>query len=97
MNSPQPCENGVLCQHYDVVHYHPVTRPSLLYIKPAEDVDNANHHVEEHLLPLGHAEVCASMNHPESHGAPVEHHEDPEVNVEKRGEESQWEDPGWDG
>ncbi|KAF3857126.1 hypothetical protein F7725_008985 [Dissostichus mawsoni] len=62
-----------------------------------EDVHDAHHHVEQHLLPLGHAEVGASVHHPEGHGAPVHHHEDAEVDVEEGGEEGEREDARRDG
>lgn len=74
-----------------------MARPALLHIKPAEDVDNADHHIEEHLLPLGHAEVGAAVHHPEGHGTPVDNHEDAKVDVEERGEEGEGEDAGRDG
>lgn len=96
-NSPQPGEDGVLGQHHDVVRHHSVARPALLHVEPAEDVDDPNHHVEEHLLPLGHAEVGASVHHPEGHGAPVDHDKDAEVDVEEGGEEGEREDAGRDG
>ncbi len=96
-NSPQPSEDGVLGQHHGVVCHHSVARAALLHVKPAEDVDDANHHIEEHLFPLGHTEVRASMHHPESHGAPVEHYKDAEVDVEEGGEEGKREDAGRDG
>ena len=97
LDSPQPSEDGVLRQHHGVVRHHPVPRLALLHVEPAEDVHDADHHVEEHLLPLGHAEVGAAVHHPEGHGAPVEHHEDPEVDVEEGGEEGEREDAGRDG
>lgn len=96
-NSPQPGEDGVFSQHHGVVRHHPVARPALLHVEPAEDVDDADHHVEEHLLPLWHAEVGASVHHPEGHGAPVHHHKDAEVDVEEGGEEGKREDAGRDG
>lgn len=97
LNSPQAGQDAVLGQHHGVVRHHPVSRPALFHVEPAEDVDNADHHVEEHLLPLGHAEVSASVHHPEGHGAPVEHHEDAEVDVEEGGKEGEREDAGEDG
>lgn len=96
-DSPQPSKDAVLCQHHHVVRHHPVARPALLHVEPAEDVDNSDHHVEEHLLPLGHAKVSAAMHHPEGHGTPVDHHEDAEVDVKEGGEEGQRENAGRDG
>lgn len=93
-NSPQASEDGVFGQHHSVIRYHSITRPPLLHVKPTEDVDDPNHHVEEHLFPLGHTEVGASVHHPEGHGAPVDHHEDAEVDVEEGGEEGEGEDAG---
>lgn len=96
-DSPQPSEDGVLRQHHDVVRHHPVPRPALLHVEPAEDVDDADHHVEKYLLPFGHAEVGAPVHHPEGHGAPVEHHEDAKVDVEEGGEEGERKDARRDG
>lgn len=73
-----------------------MARPALLHVKPAEDVDNADHHVEEHLLPLGHAKVSAAVHHPERHDAPVDHHKDAEIDVKEGGEKGQRENAGWD-
>lgn len=96
-DSPQPRQDAVLSQHHHVICHHPVARPALLHVKPAEDVDNADHHVEQHLLPLGHAEVSATVHHPERHGAPVDHHEDAKVDVKEGGKKGQRENAGGDG
>lgn len=96
-NSPQAGKDGVFSQHHSVISYHAGTCSPFLHIKPAEDVDDPNHHVEKHLLPLRHTEVGASVHHPEGHGTPVDHHEDTEVDVEEGGEEGEGEDAGRDG
>lgn len=96
-NSPQPSEDGVLGQHHNVVSHHSVACPSLFHIKPAEDIDDANHHIEEHLLPLGHTEVSASVHHPEGHGAPVDHNKYAKIDVKEGGKEGEWENTRRDG
>lgn len=86
-NSPQPSEDAVLGQYDCVVCHHPVSCPALLHIKPAKNVDDTNHHIEEHLLPLGHAEVGATVHHPKGHDAPVDHHKDAKVDVKEGGKQ----------
>lgn len=94
---PQSSEQCVLSQYHRVVSHHASPGVSLLDVEPTEDVDDANHHVKQHLLPARHTEVCSSMHHPQGHATPVEHHEDAKVQVEEGGEEGERENAGGDG
>lgn len=67
--------------------------PSLLDIKPGKDVDYAHHHVKHYLLPLADAEICLTVDNPESHDAPVQNNEDAKVELEHRGKKRESNDP----
>lgn len=60
----------VLSQRHRVVDGHTEAAGALLDIEPAEDVDDAHHHVVDDFLPLGHAEVCLTLDDPEGHDTP---------------------------
>lgn len=86
---PQRAQGRVLTQDHEVVDEEAEAGASLFYIKPAEDVDDAHHHVKDNLLPLGDAEFGLAVYDPEGHDAPVQHNEDAEVELKHRGEESE--------
>lgn len=94
---PQASKHRILGKHHEVVDHHVVPGSALLHVEPAEDVDDAHHHVEEHLFPFGHAKIRAAMHDPERHGAPVHNHEDAEVDVEDGSKEGEGEHPWGDG
>ena len=60
----------ILSQGHGVVDGHTEAAGALLHIEPAEDVDDAYHHVVDDLLPLGHAEVGLTLDDPEGHDTP---------------------------
>ena len=71
--------------------------PSLLDVKPREDVDYAHHHVKHNLLPLADAEVCLTVDNPEGHDAPVQHNKDAKVELKHRCKQGKGDDPGCNG
>lgn len=71
--------------------------PSLLDVKPREDVDYSHYHVKHYLLPLADAEICLTVDNPEGHDAPVQNNENAEVQLEHGGKEGKGDDPGSDG
>lgn len=68
---PSSGQSHVLCQRHRVVDGHAETTGALLHVEPAEDVDDAHHHVVDNLLPLGHAEVSLTLDDPEGHDTPA--------------------------
>lgn len=71
--------------------------PSLLDVKPREDVYDSHDHVKHDLLPLADAEICLAVDNPEGHDAPVQNDENAKVELEHGGEEGKGDDPGSDG
>lgn len=75
-------ECHILHKNHTVVCGQAALRWTLLDIEPAEDVDDAHNHVVDDLLPLGHTEVCLTLDDPEGHGTPVSHDKDAKVELE---------------
>ena len=94
---PEAGEHGVLEQDDAVVEGHAAAAAALLDVEPAEDVDDAHHHVVDDFLPLGHAEVRLTLDDPEGHDAPVGHNENAKVELVNAGEEREGQTAGRDG
>lgn len=71
--------------------------PSLLHIKPGENIDDSNNHVKNNLLPFADAEISLTVDDPEGHDAPVQDNEDAKVQLEHGGEQSEGDDSGCNG
>lgn len=94
---PECTQSSVFQKDHKIVNEQPAACPAFLDIEPTEDVDDPHHHVEHDLFPFGDTEFCLTVDDPEGHDAPVENNEDPEVQLENRGEESEGDDSGGDG
>lgn len=67
---PGGSQRHILSQCHRVVDSHTETAGALFDIEPAEDVNDAHHHVVDDLLPLGHAEVSLTLDNPKGHDTP---------------------------
>lgn len=67
---PSSSKCDILSQRDRIIDGHAEAARALLHIEPTENVDDAHHHVVDDLLPLGHTEVCLTLNDPESHDTP---------------------------
>lgn len=67
---------------------------SLFDVEPGKDIYYAHHHIKHNLLPFADAEVCLTVDNPESHDAPVQDNEDAKVELKNRGKEGKCDDPG---
>lgn len=94
---PQRAQGRVLQQDHEVVDEETAAGATFLHVEPAEDVDDAHHHVEDDFFPLGDAELGLAVHDPEGHDAPVQHDEDAEVELKDGGEEGEGHHPSCDG
>lgn len=94
---PEAGEHCVLQQHDAIVEGHPAAAAALLDVEPAEDVDDPHHHVVDDLFPLGHAEVCLTLDNPEGHDAPVGYDENAKVELVDAGKEGESQGSGCNG